>query len=174
LRFRYFIIVFLVIGIVGCGKNERAVMTGIVVKLGEDTVLVVEEIEKNPRAINVSITNAIITDEKKSNISKDHLKLGMNVEVWVTGEIAESYPEQARGSKLVIKSQENKNESLISRSEAIEKALEYSKGEINNQYIRKAQFHAEIKQWYVEVGNYLEEAKVIKKIGSDTGEVIDK
>ncbi|GAA4837547.1 hypothetical protein GCM10023310_13880 [Paenibacillus vulneris] len=175
MNYKCFIIVILILSFTttGCGKNERAVMTGLIVKLGENSVLVVEQKENKPRAIYVSITNAKIIDEKKNFLNKDQLKLGMNVEVWVTGEIAESYPEQAMGTKLVIKTLENKSGSSISQEVAIGKALGYSKDEINNPYIRKAEFHVAIKQWHVEIGNFLDEAKIIvKKINSDTGEVI--
>lgn len=174
MKYSYFIIALLFIGIVtGCTEKERSVMTGLIVKISENSVLVVEEKENKPRAITVSITNAKIIDEKNSNLDKNQLKLGMDVEVWVTGQIAESYPEQAVGTKLVIKPEQNKSVSSINRATAIEKALRYSKGEIINPYIRKAHFNAEIKQWTVEIGSLLEEGKVIiNKINSDTGEVI--
>ncbi|SCW32676.1 hypothetical protein SAMN04487970_10037 [Paenibacillus tianmuensis] len=150
-------------------------MTGIIAKLEENSVLVIEEKAKEPRAISVSISKAKIIDEKKGYLEKNQLKLGMEVEVWVTGAIAESYPEQAIGSKLIIKSQTNNTDSSISRATAVEKALRFSETIVDVPYIRKVQFNADLKQWTIEIGSLLEKERVIPvKINSDSGEVITK
>lgn len=159
----------------GCVEKERNVMTGLIVKLEENSVLVIEEKEKEPRAISVSISNAKIIDEKNGQLEKTRLKLGMEVEVWGKGAIAESHPEKALGSKLIIKSHPNNSESSISRATAIEQALKFSETKVDVPYIRKVQFNVDLKQWSIEIGGLLEKERTMEiKVNSDSGEVITK
>lgn len=101
----------------GCGLNELSKdpdITGIIYSTGEQEILVVEGIEsagiayedwseEGFRAVYFRIdTDTIILDEEEQKISFNNLYIGQLVDVWITGPVAESYPEQAKAKIIKV------------------------------------------------------------------------
>ena len=101
----------------GCGLNELSKdpdITGIIYSTGEQEILVVEGIEsagiayedwfeKGCRAVYLRVNkDTIILDEKEEKISFNELYIGQQVDVWISGPVAESYPEQAAAKIIKV------------------------------------------------------------------------
>lgn len=97
--------------LVGCsekGKTTEEVKTeGYIIEVGENRILVAEDMSSDEYE---AIKDTSISDlyEKGlsliyfSNDDISNLRVGNKVEIWFDGTVAESYPAQARATKIVL------------------------------------------------------------------------
>ena len=93
--------------------DETAVHQGLIYLIEDNRILVVNDIdsanipwnswfEKGKRAIMFTITADTVIELNGDIISADKLARGQEVEVWHSGPLAESYPEQGSADKIII------------------------------------------------------------------------
>ena len=106
------LLVVLCIALVGCseiGKTTEEVKTeGYILEVGGSGILVAEDMTSEEYK---AIKDTAVSDlyEKGlsliyfSNDDTSNLRVGNKVEIWFDGTVAESYPAQARATKIVLK-----------------------------------------------------------------------
>lgn len=111
------VLVLAAIAAAGCSREaegpEPPAVTGIINAVEDNVILVVEGIEKGGlpaeewmesgyRAVNFTVTGDCIIERDGETVSPDQLVVGLKVEVWADGPLAESYPEQGKAKRIVI------------------------------------------------------------------------
>lgn len=109
------VLLLLVLALAGCGRNQDAYsFSGMVFAVEEGRVLVVADIETadipydewfeaGKRAIWFSVDKkTAFRDTGGKKISFAGIETGQEVEVFFTGPVMESYPEQSKADKIVI------------------------------------------------------------------------
>lgn len=99
---------------VGCGKDpgiktEELSFDGTILEIGDTSLVVAPNDDSWARRssdrISVSISNAELQDENGNALTADALYLDGAVVVFITDEIAESYPAQATATKVIFDTQ---------------------------------------------------------------------
>ncbi|WP_246942454.1 DUF3221 domain-containing protein [Bacillus pinisoli] len=97
-------------------------ITGYMMSVNEDVILVTEKTgQSQPHATVYKITEeTAISSEDGETLSLTDLSVGMQVEVWHTGAVEESFPAQATAVKMIVKT----NEEALRYAKAIQAAKE--------------------------------------------------
>ncbi|SEO95341.1 DUF3221 domain-containing protein [Paenibacillus sp. OV219] len=94
-------------------------IVGYVTKIDNQSALVVNPTSRKLNETRTEYYDAIWVSNIPSNI-----EVGQNVNVWFKGEIATSYPGQGTASKITISETQKPVKALLTREEAIRKALQ--------------------------------------------------
>ncbi len=95
------------------GSESDPEMTGVIFTRGEGQILVVvglddvdipydEMLELGKRAAYLEVTGKTVMEKEGKKIAFTDLQEGDAVRVWVTGHLAESYPEQGEAKRIVV------------------------------------------------------------------------
>jgi predicted small secreted protein len=157
----------------GTGSDSLVEMTGYIINLDKEgkRILVTEKFAESskefPDAIYFSLDEESEIVENGNTITYDHLKVGLTVKVWSTGEFKESFPMQGAAKKIEITESEVK--AAMKEHQAIQIALEQFEGK-DAWWIMSTEFKEN--EWMVQLKNLMADEpskKVI--ISSPTGKV---
>jgi hypothetical protein len=118
-RMGMLVLVLLCLVFSGCAKvvddpaDETSSHSGLIYSIEENRILVVEGIDRvnipwnswfeaGKRAIVFSITADTVIELDNETVTADQLRRGQSVEVFYSGALAESYPEQGSADKVMI------------------------------------------------------------------------
>jgi hypothetical protein len=115
----YYLVICIFFLLSGCSgqqdhQNEEAArFSGLVYSLEDNRVLIVQDLdhvnipwtswfEQGKRAVSFSITEETQIEIEGEEVEPTRLARGQQVEVWHSGALAESYPEQGSALKIII------------------------------------------------------------------------
>lgn len=119
------------------------------------------------------IDNTLLEDHTGAKLTANDFLLGQQVEVWVSGPVAESYPSQGTAGKMVLLQAEQGSTTItIQRHQAIQAAMKLVQPQMF-WAIKEASFHTETNAWRIELidGNHVEKVTTTV-VNATTGEIV--
>jgi outer membrane lipopolysaccharide assembly protein LptE/RlpB len=156
-------------------EPELAISQGYIVDKADGTVIVTAY-KVNGENAYVDAYSLRINEQTKMTttmaqaVSFDELKIGMEVEVWTKGPVAESYPMQAAAAKIII-SLDQSNEK-VSQEEAVRAAIEAQTELAGPWAVKDAILRKDLQAWEIELVHHMyTDQPVPVLVDSESGEL---
>jgi len=157
-------------------EPELAITQGYITDKGDATLLVTAYIDKGEDSY-VDAYSLRISDQTKITtgtahaISLDELDIGMSVEVWTVGPVAESYPMQAAAVHIIVHPVDTV--APMSRQEAVRTAIEAQNEVAGPWAVKDARWNEEHESWEIVLVHpmYMDEPFAVR-VDARSGEIL--
>jgi len=157
-------------------EPPQPAVNGEIIQINDASILVTAFVDRGDEsyvdAYSLRVKDATeILDEQGATISIEDLRVGMQVETWSVGPVAESYPLQATAAKIVVQADEATTE--VSRADAVRAAVE-AQTEVGGAWsVREAKLDEEGSYWKIVLVHFMYmDLPVNVRVDAENGELL--